>query len=101
MRNELDIQTLRRAKANASNLHYHGDSDSEFWYQCVADIDEEIMDISKQEAPEPMYGKARLGVMAVIILILLTIALSGCLKTLEGFSADLHHITRPATVIDK
>ena len=86
MRNELDIQTLQRAKANAVAYYHAQDTDQDFWEQCIQDIDDEIKDIDRQSEP-PMYGKARLAVMAIIILILLTILLSSC-ATLKGGLTD-------------
>ena len=88
MRDELDIQTLQRAKANAVAYYHAKDTDQDFWEQCVQDIDDEIKDIGRQEVPEPMFSNARLGVMAVIVLILLTVWLSGC-EAAQGIGKDI------------
>lgn len=89
MRTELDIQTLQRAKANAVAF-WHTNQSQEFWEAVIDDCDEEIIAISRQEAPQPMYGKARLGVMAVIAIVLLSILFCsvGC-KATAGLGRDI------------
>ena len=87
MRNELDIQTLQRAKANAVAYYHAQDTDQDFWEQCIQDIDDEIKDIDRQ-LNEPIFTKARIVAMAVVALILVLIALSGC-ETMSGFGKDV------------
>ena len=87
MRNEkLTIQTLQIAKGNAVAFYEQGDESQDFWKQIIDDCNDEIIAIS-QESPL-MYGRSRIIVMAIIIVILLGIAAAGC-NTVSGFGRDV------------
>ena len=79
------IQALQSGKGRAVAYYHANDEDQWFWEQAIEDYDDEIIEQSKVE---PMYGKARIGVMIIIVLILATVALSGC-QTVKGSLGDL------------
>ena len=79
------IQALQSGKGRAVAYYHANDEDQWFWEQAIEDYDDEIIEQSKVE---PMFGNARLGVMAVIVLILLTVWLSGC-EAAQGIGKDI------------
>ena len=89
MRTKLDIQTLQRAKGNAVAF-YNAAEDKEFWQQVIDDCDEEIIEISKEK---PLFSKPR--IVAILIVALILIALSGCQfasgcgKAVQGLGGDI------------
>ena len=80
MRNELDIQTLQKAKANAVAFYDQGDESQDFWEQVIEDLDEEIKDIKDEQSAR----REGLAITACVVLILLTIWLTGCSKVCGG-----------------
>jgi TRAP-type mannitol/chloroaromatic compound transport system permease large subunit len=86
MRDELDIQTLQTAKANATAFYHADDTDKEFWEQVVEDIDEEIVAISQQEKKQ--NTKAMIMLVIITILVLATIILTICCQTVKGVTGD-------------
>ena len=76
MKNEKKtIEYINKTKQDALRFLKEAQEDVALWTMVVNGCDTDIKEASNRK---PMYGKARLGVMAAIALILLVIALSGC-----------------------
>ena len=76
---------LMKTKNDATRMYNDACEDVACWEQVINDCDQELGEIAKER---PMYGKARIAIMVVIVLILATVALSGC-QTLQGGLNDL------------
>ena len=79
------IEYINKTKQDALRFLKEAQEDVALWTMVVNECDTDIKEASNRK---PMYGKARLGVMAAIALILLVIALSGC-QTVKGGLGDL------------
>ena len=78
------IEYINKTKQDALRFLKEAQEDVALWTMVVNGCDTDIKEASNRK---PMYGKARLGVMAAIALILLAVALSGC-QTLKGAMGD-------------
>jgi predicted small secreted protein len=94
MRNELDIQTLQRAKANAVAYFHANDTDHEFWEQCVEDIDDEIKCIGKEPDLKPARSRIKTTIWAVTIFVfvMLIYLCVGC-NAVSGLGRDVTAIS--------
>ncbi|MCJ7482614.1 MAG: hypothetical protein MUO31_06585 [Thermodesulfovibrionales bacterium] len=75
------IEYVNKTKQDAMRFLAEAQEDVALWTMVVNECDEDIRDASNRK---PMYGKARLKVMAAIALIILMVALFGCRSTITG-----------------
>jgi predicted small secreted protein len=86
MRDELEIETLRRAKAGAAEIYEVDEADKDFWLQVNADCDAELIAISK-EVPKKARSRIKLIIYAVTIAVLIYLCV-GC-NAVSGLGRDV------------
>ena len=88
------IEYVNKTKQDAMKLIRDAQKDMAMLEEDIALLEMivEESDRDIKEASRPMYGKCRLLVMAIIAVILLGIAASGC-QTLQGVKGDIHWMT--------
>lgn len=87
MRDKKAAENLRQAKTEATRRYAEATKEARQWELIIEDLDAELVEIA-QDGKKPMYGKARIGVMLAIALILAAVALTGC-KATAGLGRDI------------
>jgi predicted small secreted protein len=81
------VEYVNKTKQDAMKYLAEAQEDVALWTMVVNECDTDIKAAHERERDRPMYGKARLVVMAVIAIVLAAIFVSGC-QTLKGVTGD-------------
>lgn len=79
------IEYVNKTKRDAMKYLAEAQEDVALWTMVVKECDLDIK--AAHERKRPMYGRARLIVMAVIAIVIASIVLSGC-QTVKGVTGD-------------